>query len=853
MKKFLLNLGIMLVGSTLFAQTPFFQSTTYTGAFAPTPTNRWTDTWCNFDPQNAAYPTATVQVLTNITTNTTWTSGTTYWINDALIYVKPPAVLTIEPGTIIRGSGKGTLIIERGAKIIAQGTAASPIIFTSNSAVGARNYGDWGGVVLCGAGVHNLPAGPNAIVEGGIGDAVTQTGVHGGTNDDDSTGVFSYCRIEFCGISLTATPNSEINGLSMYSVGRKTKIDHVQVSYSGDDSFEWFGGAVDCRYLVAFRGTDDDFDTDNGYKGRVQFGVSFRDPAIADVSPGGTSNGFESDNDATGTNNYPKTKAIFSNITVIGPINTTTMGSYNSLYRNGAHIRRNSGISIFNSIFMGYPNAGLLVDSRKTNRNFCQDTNYYRHNIIGACLVDLRLAGSSDTLCMLTSADVVTNFMAGSEDNDTISTSAGVMLVDPYNLANPDARPNAGPASTGGTFTNAFLLPLIAAPNSTFSTSPVSATVCAGGSITFTGTSQAGTTLNWDIQGGTPSTSSATAPSSTFNIPGSYVVTLTATNALGTSSSTVTVTVNANPSTPSISQVGSVLSTGTFSTYQWYLNGSPIATATSQNWDADTTAGDYTVVVTNAAGCSATSAIYTYTTGLAAYTLTDNDICEGETITYTATTVGATSYSWIFTGGTPSTSSAPSVIVTYNTPGNYSTLLTVVQGVSFDNSNGAVTVNALPSPVITLTGSDLGTTLPYTTYQWNLNGSPIVGATNSTFTIVTNGAYTVDVTDANGCTNTSAVTNTNVGVEEAVSFDDLMVYPNPAEGFTTVSFDASSNGALNISVVDLNGRVVRTMNNMEYNPGKNIFQLDVQGISTGMYVLNIQTGNTYKTHKLIIK
>jgi PKD repeat protein len=850
MKKFLLNLGLMLAGSTLFAQTPFFQSTTYAGAFAPVPTARWTDTWCNFDPVNTVYPTSTLQVTANITTNTTWTNNNVYWINDALIYVKPPAVLTIEPGTIIRGSGKGTLIIERGAKIIAQGTASQPIIFTTNKAVGGgRNYGDWGGVVICGSGRHNLVAGVNAIVEGGIGDAATQTGVHGGTNDNDSSGVFSYCRIEFCGISLTVASNSEINGLSMYSVGRKTKIDHVQVSYCGDDSYEWFGGAVDCRYLVAYRGTDDDFDTDNGYKGRVQFAASFRDPAIADAVSG--SNGFESDNDAAGSANWPKTKAVFSNVTIVGPINSAAPGVINSNYRRSAHIRRNSGISIFNSLFLGFP-TGVLVDGRRTVTNLCQDTSYYQDNVLAGMTTDFTLAASpvSDTLCMTNTAGVISYLMAGSEGNDTLNTTTAASLVDPFNLANPDARPNGGPIAGGSNFTNSFLSPLAVAPNSAFTVSD--STVCEGTTVTFTGTAQSFTSFQWVINGGTPSTSTAVAPTSTFNTPGTYVVTLTATNTLGTVSTSHTVVVSPNPSTPGITQTGTILQTSAATTYQWYFNGNPIGGATSQTYNATTFAGDYTVVITNAAGCSATSAIYSYTTGLAAFTLDDNSICEGESITYTATTVGADSYSWTFAGGSPSSSTNSTVTVTYNNPGSFATLLSVVQGLNSDNSNGIVTVNALPTPVITLAGSTLSTTVSYTTYQWLLNGNPVAGATSATYTFATNGAYSVEVTDANGCTNTSTVFNTNVGVE-SFSVENLNVYPNPAEGFTTVSFDATSGGTLMINVVDLNGRVVRNINNLEYNTGKNVYSIDVQGLSTGVYVLNVQTGNTYNTHKLIIK
>lgn len=123
---------------------------------------------------------------------------------------------------------------------------------------------------------------------------------HGGSDPADNSGTLSYVRIEFAGYPFQA--NQEINGLTMGSVGSGTKIDHIQVSYSNDDSYEWFGGTVNCKHLIAYKGWDDDFDTDNGFCGKVQFCLSIRDSRIADTS---NSNGFESDNWKDGTNLSP--------------------------------------------------------------------------------------------------------------------------------------------------------------------------------------------------------------------------------------------------------------------------------------------------------------------------------------------------------------------------------------------------------------------------------------------------------------------------------------------------------------------------------------------------------------------
>lgn len=128
-----------------------------------------------------------------------------------------------------------------------------------------------------------------------------------------------YLRIEFAGIA--AAPNSELNGLTLGSVGRRTVLEYVQVSYANDDAFEWFGGSVNGRYLISIGCLDDDFDTDNGWSGHVQFGVGQRLRQRADQS---ISQAFESDNDASGSFNKPYTTGVFSNMTLIGPLQDTS-------------------------------------------------------------------------------------------------------------------------------------------------------------------------------------------------------------------------------------------------------------------------------------------------------------------------------------------------------------------------------------------------------------------------------------------------------------------------------------------------------------------------------------------------
>ena len=285
------------------------------------------------------------------------------------VYIANGAELTIEPGTVIKGekATKSALIAERGGKLIAKGSADAPIVFTSAQEAGKRKPGDWGGIILCGKAKNNQT---EMQIEGG------PRTKHGGTDDSDNSGILSYVRIEFAGFPFKT--DQEINGLTIGSVGNGTQIDHVQVSYSNDDSFEWFGGTVNCKYLIAYKGWDDDFDTDNGFSGKVQYGLALRDSRIADQSQ---SNGFESDNCADGSTVEPYTTATFSNITFVGPkvldnkfennANYITGGDYNpnngsglGKFQAAMQIRRSSRLNCINSVALGWP-IGLIIDGEK--------------------------------------------------------------------------------------------------------------------------------------------------------------------------------------------------------------------------------------------------------------------------------------------------------------------------------------------------------------------------------------------------------------------------------------------------------------------------------------------------------
>ena len=392
-----------------------------------------------------------------ISENRTLKANYTYKLR-GLVYVTNGAVLTIEPGTKIVGelNRNGGLIITRNAKISAEGTSTNPIVFSSEASTPQR--GDWAGLIILGnAPVNSSYNGVIGVgeIEGGVNNS-DGLGLYGGTNPADNSGSLKYVRIEYAGYAFL--PDKEINGLTMGGVGNQTIIDYVEVAFANDDSFEWFGGTVNCSHLISFRTLDDDFDTDNGYTGKVQFGISLRDSSVADISK---SNGFESDNDANGSAATPQTAAVFSNMTVLGPkASGASVGS--SLFQAGAQIRRNSSISIFNSVIAGWPK-GIFIDASKgtpTDNNItaATPTLLLQNTIVAGCTDPVAYAASSSAPTGATASSMLTWYGTAAFANSITAANTTLGLIDPFSYTNPDFSPVAGSTLlSGASFSQAKL------------------------------------------------------------------------------------------------------------------------------------------------------------------------------------------------------------------------------------------------------------------------------------------------------------------------------------------------------------------------------------------------------------
>ena len=352
-------------------------------------------------------------------------------------YFESGSQLTIEPGTIIKSdiASKGALVIERGAKIFAEGTATEPIVFTSGKAVGERMPGDWGGIIVLGNAPTNRLTEPT--IEGGVGRK------YGGTDPNDNSGVIKYVRIEFAGIA--EAQGSEINGLTLGGVGAGTTIDYVQVTYGNDDAYEFFGGTVNAKHLIAYATADDDFDFDFGYVGKIQYGFSLRNPEFVDGGDAG--NGIECDNDGTGTLATPITRPNLSNFTILGPNDAAnTAANHNFACR----FRRATQFILNNSIMLGHPDAGLSLESDATYSAVIDGFSQFKNNLIFASSNIFRI--SSVAVAGASAANIQTK--ATTDGTVVLANVAAASLTSPFTLTAPNALPTAGAAAlTGAAFT----------------------------------------------------------------------------------------------------------------------------------------------------------------------------------------------------------------------------------------------------------------------------------------------------------------------------------------------------------------------------------------------------------------
>lgn len=323
-------------------------------------------------PDNGGIKPGDATITTDITANRTFFADTAYTIS-GFIKVANGATLTIQPGTRIIGdldTPGSSLFVLRGARIIAIGTAERPIVFTSERTTG-RQAGDWGGLILVGNGVVNR-SDPTILEGTNTGTGNPPVNYAGGSNNADDSGELRYVRVEFAGYATA--PDAELNSFTFAAVGSATRLSYLEALYGLDDAFEWFGGAVDSRYLVSYETGDDHFDAAEGYIGRNQFLIAFQSirpdarPVAGSVStdPQGIENdgcGVTGPGCPAGQNSLPRTNPIFANFTLVGTgtgVVDATAGGV------GMMLRRGTAGAYVNGIVARWPRAAISLRDQTT-------------------------------------------------------------------------------------------------------------------------------------------------------------------------------------------------------------------------------------------------------------------------------------------------------------------------------------------------------------------------------------------------------------------------------------------------------------------------------------------------------
>lgn len=349
---------------------------------------------CNESTDPPVNPCATAgacsaQISADITTSRTLRKDTVYTLASYVHVTGNGTTLTIEPGTVIKGTLNSALFVLQGAQINANGTAAEPIVFTSDQTVGQRKPGDWGGLILVGRGIINRSG---TVDLEGTGSSTTNYVVsyNGGTNNADNSGTLRYVRVEFAGFGVAA--NQELNSFTFAAVGSGTTLEYLESLAGLDDSFEWFGGAVDAKYLVSYESGDDHFDSSEGHTGRNQFLIAYQSLILPPRTGSGVAStdpqGFEVDGcgSATGSgctlgfNSTPINTPLFANWTLVGTgVNTdvaATSGGVGFLLRRGT-----SGMYV-NGVVARWPRAAISLRDTETQARFTANEAILRNVLV---------------------------------------------------------------------------------------------------------------------------------------------------------------------------------------------------------------------------------------------------------------------------------------------------------------------------------------------------------------------------------------------------------------------------------------------------------------------------------------
>lgn len=392
----------------------------------------WLDNWTEFKPSKSEYN-DTNQILNGkITTNTTLYKKDTYLLMGP-VYVTNNAVLTIEPGTVIKGDFEtnGALVITKGAKIMAEGLATDPIVFTSNRPV--RKAGDWGGLVILGDAPMNKFGGTSSInfeLDPGF-------TIYGGINNQSNSGVLKFVRVEFAGKKIKGF--KDYNAVSLASVGNKTVLDNVMCSFSAGNSFEIMGGDVVASKLVSLRSNGDDFKFTQGTQCKFDNILAVRHSLYSSSTRSRCMNVVAYDKLEESDVTKPSTNVAVMNSTLVNSTENLSSDLASNLVKEGLFIGNNVTFSLKRSVISGFSPAAILAqDVKLENATFKKIE--FKEIYFNSCKGNIFVENNTNN------EDLEDYYGQTSLFNNVYeSTDNKVMFLDIYNAKNnPDFRIKIG-------------------------------------------------------------------------------------------------------------------------------------------------------------------------------------------------------------------------------------------------------------------------------------------------------------------------------------------------------------------------------------------------------------------------
>ncbi|MET0759649.1 MAG: hypothetical protein ABWZ56_04465 [Flavobacterium sp.] len=351
-----------------------------------TGSNNWLNNWTEFKPNKVDYGQANQILAGNISVNTKLFKKNVYILQGS-VFVTNNATLTIEPGTVIIGDyeSSASLIITKGATIIAEGLETDPIVFTSNRS--SRKAGDWGGIVILGDAPTNKFGNASSVNF----DLDTSLTSYGGSNVSSNSGILKFVRIEFAGKKIKGLGN--FNALLLAGVGNKTVLENIMISYAAGDSFEIYGGELTLNKMVSFKSSSDDFKFNFGTQCRIDNSLAIRSSYLTSNLGSRCIDVASYDKKEEVDFTKKQTSVVATNLTLINNSENINADIQSGLVKEAVYVSQNTSLDLKRTVISGFNPAVLLDNKIEINGenlkkikfeqmyfNFCKGNIFTEHN-----------------------------------------------------------------------------------------------------------------------------------------------------------------------------------------------------------------------------------------------------------------------------------------------------------------------------------------------------------------------------------------------------------------------------------------------------------------------------------------